>query len=448
MYNNYNIDLISFPLNIGIHQIRFFYRRSTFLLLSILLPFFTYSQEITPQKLDTICIQTDISEIIREALHKPPKASDKSDGLLLFPIIGSNPAIGFMMGVGGQLAFKRAGENTHYSMISGSLQYTTKNQKLLLIKNNIYSKNNKFFFTGDWRYQIFSQSTYGLGTNAPEDGILDYQYTLSGQDTSIDSLAQPLKFNFLRFYQSISYNITRSFYIGFGYYLDSYSNIDDEKLRLTPGDTLITSNYAYSKNYGFNPEKYASSAIGMNLVSDTRDNMINAYKGHYAMVSWNSSLKILGSKKSANYFSMEGRFFQPLSKTVPRHLIAFWVMAEASPEGELPYLILPATAYDQRSRSGRGYAQGRFRGNQMVYGEAEYRFPISQCNSLWGGVLFINATTANNPTESLNVFQSIKPGYGFGARLMVDKKSRTNLAMDIGFGDNSFGFYLSAGETF
>jgi outer membrane protein assembly factor BamA len=422
--------------------------RAIILLLGIILPFLASSQETKLHKVDTTCIPTDISEIIREALHKPPKASDKSNGLLLFPIIGSNPAIGFMMGVGGQYAFREAGEKTHYSMISGSAQYTTKSQILFLVKNNIYTKNNKLFFSGDWRYLIFSQPTYGLGTNAPNGGILDYQYTLSGQNTSIDSLAQPLKFNFLRFYQSISYNITKSFYIGAGYYLDSYSNIVDEKLSLTPGDTLITSNYAYSKKYGFNPEKYASSAIGLNMVSDTRDNMINAYKGHYGMVSWNSALKILGSHKSANYFSMEGRFFQPLSKTVPRHLIAFWVLAEVSPEGELPYLILPATAYDQRSRSGRGYAQGRFRGNQMVYGEAEYRFPISQCNSLWGGVLFLNATTANNPTQSLKVFQSIKPGYGFGARLMVDKKSRTNLAMDIGFGENSFGFYLSAGETF
>ncbi|MCK7538529.1 MAG: hypothetical protein MZV63_50005 [Marinilabiliales bacterium] len=26
-----------------------------------------------------------------------------------------------------------------------------------------------------------------------------------------------------------------------------------------------------------------------------------------------------------------------------------------------------------------GYTQGRFRGANMVYGEAEYRFPISKC---------------------------------------------------------------------
>jgi hypothetical protein len=31
---------------------------------------------------------------------------------------------------------------------------------------------------------------------------------------------------------------------------------------------------------------------------------------------------------------------------------------------------------------------------------------------------------------------------------MLDKKSRTNLALDFGFGEKSFGFYLAVGETF
>jgi hypothetical protein len=31
---------------------------------------------------------------------------------------------------------------------------------------------------------------------------------------------------------------------------------------------------------------------------------------------------------------------------------------------------------------------------------------------------------------------------------MVDKKTRTNLAIDFGFGDKSSGFYLAASETF
>ena len=58
---------------------------------------------------DTL-IQKDLSDVIRSALHKPPKDKPASAGsLLLLPIIGSNPATGFMLGVGGQYAFKVPG---------------------------------------------------------------------------------------------------------------------------------------------------------------------------------------------------------------------------------------------------------------------------------------------------------------------------------------------------
>ena len=33
-------------------------------------------------------------------------------------------------------------------------------------------------------------------------------------------------------------------------------------------------------------------------------------------------------------------------------------------------------ADDQKSRSGRGYLAGRYRGENLLYGEIEYRFPI------------------------------------------------------------------------
>jgi len=392
--------------------------------------------------------QIDITDIIRKARGKEPKVKpDDASSLILVPIIGSNPATGFMLGVGGQYAFKML-KSTRYSAISGSVQFTTLGQMLLLIKNNIYTKSDRIIYSGDWRLQLFSQNTYGLGTNSPEGGVLDYQYSLAGIETTIDSLAQPMEFNLIRFHQSISFKIKPSLYIGVGYKLDGYSKIVDEKLNLTPGDTLITSHYAYSEYYGFKTDKYYSSALAVNLLYDTRDNIINPYKGYYAQLSWRGSMEFLGSDKTGNFYEAEWRSYHNLSKRNPRHLLAFWLMGHFSPEGETPYLILPATSYDQKGRSGRGYTQGRFRGNQYVYGEAEYRFPISQFGGIWGGVLFVNAASANNDGQSLGLFQSVKAGYGFGFRLMVDKHSRTNLAVDIGFGEKSSGFYLGVSEAF
>jgi hypothetical protein len=407
----------------------------------------TYGQDTMSVGADQIT-QKDLGDVIRKALNKPPKEKPESAGsLILLPIIGSNPATGFMVGVGGQYAFKVPG-SILYSAFMGSAQITTKSQLLFLLKNNIYTKDNRFFLSGDWRFQIFSQDTYGLGTNSPEGGIVDYQYSLLGLQTAADSLAQPMKFNFARLYQSVSYRLSEGLYAGIGYNFDSYSKIVDEKLRLNPGDSLLTSHYAYNTNYGFKTDSYLSSALNMNVIYDTRDNMINSFKGYYAVVSWRGGLKVLGNKYNSNLFSFEYRSFHSFSKSNPRHLLAFWVMGNFSGEGEFPYMILPATAYDQRGRSGRGYVQGRFRGGNLVYGEAEYRFPLSKPGGILGGVIFVNASTADNVKQNLKLFGSVKPAGGLGLRIMADKRSRTNLCVDYAFGNKSSGFYLAASETF
>jgi hypothetical protein len=134
------------------------------------------AQDSTALPNDNACIQQDIADVIRHALNKPSKVkSGQTGSLILLPIIGSNPATGFMVGIGGQYAFQMP-ESTRYSLISGSLQYTTLDQFIFTLKNTIFSKGNRIFYTGDWRFQIFSQSTYGLGTNSPEGGLLEYQY--------------------------------------------------------------------------------------------------------------------------------------------------------------------------------------------------------------------------------------------------------------------------------
>jgi hypothetical protein len=411
-------------------------------------PHFVSAQDSLKVQADTLCPEKDLTDVIRGALSKPPKIKSSGEGsLLLLPIIGSNPATGFMLGVGGQYAFKMP-KSTQYSLIMGSLQYTTKNQFIFLLKNNIYTKYNRFFLSGDWRYLIFSQTTYGLGTNSPEGGIIDYQYNLGGIETTSDSLSQPMKFNFIRFYQSVGYKIADGVYLGLGYRLDSYMDIVDEKLRTEPPATLLTSHYYYNTSYGFDTKKYIVSALNVNFVIDKRDNMIMAYKGYYLSLNYRGGFEFLGSDRTSNLFQFEWRSFHGLSKRDPSHLLAFWLLGDFSEDGTLPYMVLPATAYDQRGRSARGYTQGRFRGNNMVYGEAEYRFPISPCGGVLGGVLFVNATTANNPAQSLKLFESVKPAYGFGLRVKADKYSRTNFAIDFGFGQQSFGFYLAASETF
>ena len=83
-----------------------------------------------------------------------------------------------------------------------------------------------------------------------------------------------------------------------------------------------------------------------------------------------------------------------------------------------------------------------------MYGEVEYRFPISRCTGIVGGVLFANVITASNRDMNVPLFGYFKPGAGFGLRIMVGKHDRTNILIDFGLGQFSQGLYLQAQEIF
>lgn len=51
--------------------------------------------------------EKDLGDVLRDLLNRPDHDHSQNSGsLLLLPIIGSNPATGFMLDVGGQYAYK------------------------------------------------------------------------------------------------------------------------------------------------------------------------------------------------------------------------------------------------------------------------------------------------------------------------------------------------------
>jgi hypothetical protein len=64
-------------------------------------------------------------------------------------------------------------------------------------------------------------------------------------------------------------------------------------------------------------------------------------------------------------------------------------------------------------------------------------------------VAFINTTTISNHQESERLFDNFAPGGGAGLRVLLNKRSRTNLAFDVGLGNNgNRGVYLVVQEAF
>lgn len=399
------------------------------------------------QQVDKEYVQQDLRDIIRES--KPQKKEKRKSMLLVLPNVSSNPANGLLLGIAGTAGFYLGPkELTRVSSIGFNAAYTTKNQLVTFAKSNMYLKEDKIFLQGDWRFFIYNAPTWGLGTNAPDASGLNNRPM--GQDAKIFDVNDGYKmgYHYLKFHEILNFEIGKYKYIGFGYHLDYYNKIKDFSLQLDSIPNLLTPHYLYSELYDFETSNYLLSGLSLNLVYDSRDNLINAYKGYFINVNYRYNPKFLGSNQNSSSLWMEFRTYVPLSKEVPRHLIAFWWVGSFQITGHQPYLTLMALGEDQRARSGRGYTAGRFRGEDLIYGEVEYRFPISPNSKILGGVLFLNATSTSNRSQNVGLFDYIRPGAGVGLRFMLNKDFRTNINLDFAFGTKSKGLYFSGTETF
>jgi hypothetical protein len=392
----------------------------------------------------------DLIDVIREWLNRkgPPRSDSIVQGVSnvsLLPIIGYGPANGFVLGAAVSMS-KLLGDpkTTQLSSALMSLSLTTKDQVLLCLRSSIFLPGNDWYIPGDVRLLLFTQPTYGLGIYGLNSPVT---FNIGGIDVNRSVLEQPMSFDYIRVYETAVKEIVPHWYAGIGVNIDIHNKIQDESLKLDTPNPVITSNYFYSKKYQFDPTHYSTNGLSLNFIEDSRDNPINAYKGFYANLRFRVNETIFGSTQNSTMLFYDFRHYIPLNKNRPGTVLAFWTWGEFVTSGNVPYLALPAIGWDTYGRSGRGYVQGRFRGVNMVYGETEYRQPISR-NGLFGAVAFLNITTASNTTTGQTLFNSLAPGYGVGLRINMNKKDRTNICIDYGRGQSSSGVYFNIQETF
>jgi len=366
--------------------------------------------------------ERDLSDVFQSIFTKNYKPA-KNDTIGRKPIISFVPAIGYSLQteaaatLTGNIVF-RDSPDTKISSITTSMGFTQRRQFTLPIVSNIWTTNNSFLFVGDSRFYIYPQSTYGLGSNSD---IEDKQH---------------MRYNLLRISEVAYKRVSGNFFLGAGYRMDDHWNISSE-----PTKDGAASGYQV---YGATTRSL-SSGFSLNALFDSRDISVNASKGFYGAIQYYSAQTWLGSNSNWQSIVIDLRKYYRFPASSD-NVIAFWSYDWLVLSGKPPYLDLPSTSWDPYSTTGRGYIQSRFRGAQMVYAEAEYRFKILS-NGLIGGVVFVNGESLSAaPGTKL---QSIQPGFGPGLRIKLSKASKTNLDIDYGFGNQgSNGLFLTVGEVF
>ncbi len=413
-------------------------------------PGFSQDKNAIPDSLHLVN-QIDIFDLIRKWTGKPAKLTGDSvqvgvKNLSLLPIVGYSPANGFV--VGAAVSVTKLLGNPKTTQLSSALlnaSFTTKKQILLNLRFDVFTPDNKWSISGDNRLLFFAQPTYGLGIYGLQGQA--YSFSLNGSSVVRTDSEQPMRFNYIRLYETVSRRIVGKWYAGIGLMIDYDFNIKDQSLKLDTPNQNLTSHYIYSKAYGFDTAHYSVNGLSFQIIHDSRDNPVNAFSGNYLNLAFRVNEVAFGSTQNSTMLYYEWRNYISVSKRIPRNVIAFWFWGVLVTSGQVPYLALPAITWDTYNRSGRGYIQGRFRGNDMIYEEAEFRYRITT-DGLLGGVIFTNLTTASNSLTGQKVFNSVAPGYGFGLRIKMNKKDRTNIAIDYGIGDGFTGIYFNIREAF
>lgn len=414
-------------------------KRDVFWLIFLLVIFLHYSV-IAQKATDSLkqCPEKSLPELFKKKDSVLFLKPTKNNFFLIIPVIGSQPATGFSYGAVAQYTFKGKKVDDKYSSVNLGVIYTEKKQLVINVKNSVMLNHNKIFLIGDWRYYVFSQANYGLGSDIIPGPSED-------QDFDLNSLKEPMDYNYLKFHQTASWEFKNNYYAGAGVHLDYYTSINDNLLDVTNGQ--FTNHYNYCKKYDFDDREYFVNGLSLNLLYDSRDNQINTNNGMYININYRFNPALTKSQNTSNVLLMEYRYFMPLSKNNKQHVFCLWATGQFVTSGIVPYLNLPSIGWDQRSRSGKGYVQGLLRGQKLVNFETEYRFPIS-CNNLFSGTVFANLTSASDKDRDIHIFQYFQPAVGVGLRILIDKATRTNLVMNYAWGRHSKAFYLNAGETF
>jgi outer membrane protein assembly factor BamA len=376
----------------------------------------------------------DIFDLVRKLRKKETAAQappwDYRKPMIAFaPVIGAKPSSGVLFGAAGNVAFYRGDPaTTQISSLVASATFSTKKQTALTNRFTLFAPANRWRLEGDYRFQWTSLETHGLGTST---------------DTRDGPLAD---FDFFRLHNTAYYRLRPALYAGGGLYYDNHTNIGPRAGEETAwtGSPFVT----YSEAHGLPLDAQAAAGASVDLVWDSRDNFINADRGWLAKASYRALFDgFLGGDSDWQKVTLDARSYLPLSRD-RRHKLALWGYADLVTTGAAPFFDLPSTAGDTYGRSARGYAEGQFRGERLAYAEVEYRGTLMR-NGLLGMVAFLNTTTVTSLDTGERLFDSVATAAGAGLRLLINKRSKTNLCFDVGFGkQGSRGIYLAVQEAF
>jgi outer membrane translocation and assembly module TamA len=330
--------------------------------------------------------------------------------LLAVPTLGSSPETGFYAGAVATLDLAPTKDTTaRHSVYSAEIAFTAKKQFVLSGRWDITNLNRDYILFGENSWMKFPELYWGIGGKTADENELLYDaYRIEMENGLYHRFGKNLFIGLDQQLQSV--------------YALSLPESSAEKIEILTGI-----------------KPGLASGFGLGILYDTRSNLLNPRAGEYLMMLHGLYFgKAFGSDFRFPHGHTDFRFYLPAGG---KNILALQATAEVFGEGS-PFRLQAMLGGNMMLR---GYYQGRFRDQNQVSAQAEYRMQIWR----WiGGAAFAamgDAFSIKHPERN----GRIKTAAGLGLRIRVDKKENTNLRFDYAItNDNSRGFYVSFGEAF
>ena len=177
-------------------------------------------------------------------------------------------------------------------------------------------------------------------------------------------------------------------------------------------------------------------ALGLNLVSDTRDAAEDPRNGYFASVRYESAGSFFGGNHSFGRATADLRRYLPLARSSRSPVLALRLLGGTS-TGKLP---LSEQFWLGGYELLRGYDLDAVRGDRMMLASAEARLPVAPGIQ---GALFLDYGNAWKREESFSL-TDLRAGLGVGLRLLSPIGP---IRLDAAYGSD-FNTYVSLGHAY
>jgi len=329
------------------------------------------------------------------------------------PIISYAPETHLVLGVFfmSNFKFNKKEELTRASNTMLSAYVSTRGQKVIYLRNTMYTNNEKWFLGGGYEYKVWPERYFGVG------------------DKTLDSMYRKINYSIVTISQPILHKIREKHFLGPSFRFSNVWNVIVKHANKKD----ITEEYLPNKDGG----DFLGS--GITYIHDSRDNLITATKGHLISVSNHFFRKGFVSKSSFLHFLFDYRkFFHFKSdRTKVLAIQAKYTLTN----GDVPFQELSRLGGENIMR---GLLEGRYRDKCSWQVQTEYRMGIF---SRLGMTYFIATGNVMSDPSTLNIFTTKIAG-GLGLRYQLFKDNNSNVRLDFGLSEFGSGVYATFGEAF